>query len=66
MKALRSEVLIEMECNLTVRARAQPMPGLFKLPLDRLMAVEFAVGDYLTTTVFSCDGLSAGHEINDA
>jgi hypothetical protein len=42
------------------------MPGLFKLPLDRLMAVEFAVGDYLTTTVFSCDGLSAGHEINDA
>src|SRR5215472_10444597 len=66
MQALRSEILVEVERYLAVRACAQPMPGSLELALDRLVAVELAVGDDLTAAVLTRNRLSAGREVNDA
>src|SRR5438046_9766949 len=55
-----------MQGNLTVRASSQPMPGLFELVLDRLVAVEFAVDNDLKLFVLIGDRLISGRKINDA
>src|SRR5215831_20736659 len=65
MQALRSEILIEVERNLAVRVRAQAMSGLLELPPLCLVTVELAVDDDLTAAILTCDGLTAGREVNN-
>src|SRR5207249_6110143 len=66
LQAVSTKILIQMQGNLTVRASSQPMPGLFELVLDRLVAVEFAVDNDLKLFVLIGDRLISGRKINDA
>ena len=55
-----------MQRDLAVRARAQPVPGLLELALDRLEIVELAVDDDPRALVFAGDRLIAGRQVDDA
>src|SRR5262245_8473271 len=65
MKALNSNIFVEMQGDLAVRARAQAVTGFFELTLDRLIAVEFAVHDDARLTIFAGDRLLPAAEIDD-
>src|SRR5262245_52481027 len=66
MQALRPEILIKVQCDLAVGARAQTMARSFELALDVLVAVELTVRHDLTAPVLTGDGLTARREIDDA
>src|SRR5262249_41214774 len=40
VEELQSEVFVEMECDLTVRLRPQPVPTSFQVALNRLITIE--------------------------
>jgi len=65
--ALRAEVLVEVQCDLAVRARAQAMCARrLELRLHSLVVVELAVGDDPHASILAGDGLIAGREVDDA
>src|ERR1700722_7035327 len=66
MQALRSQVFVEVQRDLAIRARAQPMSPRLEITLNRLVFVEFSVGDDMRSVVFAPDRLISGGEIDDA
>ena len=66
MHALQPDVLVEVECDLTVGARPQAMPMRLEVPLDRLEVVELAIDDDPRALVFAGDRLIAGRKVDDA
>ena len=65
VQALDAIILEQVERDLAVGSRPQPVaPGL-ELALNRLVAVEFPVDDNSRLLVFARDRLIAGREIDD-
>jgi hypothetical protein len=59
VQALRTKILIKMQGELAIRARAQSMTGCLELALDRLVAIELAIDHDARVTVFAGDRLIA-------
>src|SRR5437762_5093148 len=55
LQAVSAKILIQMQGNFTIRTSSQPMPCLFELVLDRLVAVVFAVDNDLKLFVLIGD-----------
>ena len=66
MEALRAEILVQMQRDLAVRTRAQPVTTRFELALDALVVVELAVDDDVQPLVLVGDRLVAGRQVDDA
>ena len=66
VQAVRTDVLVQVERDLAVRAGPQPVSRAFELALDPLEVVELAVHDDLPPPVLVRDRLIAGHQVDDA
>ena len=66
VEAVRPQVLVQVEGDLAVGARPQPVSRPFQLALDPLEVVELAVHDDVAPLVLVRDRLIAGHQIDDA
>src|SRR5262249_30869148 len=66
MHELGAEVLVEMQRDLAVGARAKAVAALLQFALDAFIIVELAIDDDPGALVFVGDGLIAGHQIDDA
>ena len=66
MQALRAEIPIQVQGDLTVRAAAQVMPRLRQLALDGFVAVELSVDNDSCAAIVAGDRLLTGLEVDDA
>jgi hypothetical protein len=66
MQSLHAAIFIEMQSNFAVGPRAQPMSGMFQLPLDRFIPIEFAIDDDPDFLVLVRNRLISGGEVDDA
>ena len=66
VQALHAEVLIEVQRDLAVGPRTQPVAAALELPLNRLETVELAVHDDARLLVLAGDRLIPGREVDDA
>ena len=66
VQALRAEVLVQVQRDLAVRSRAQPVSRLLEPALRRLEIVELAVDDDPRALVLARDRLIAGRQVDDA
>ena len=65
MQALGAEVLVEMQRDLAVGFRAEPMAARLELGADALEVVELAVHHDVDRPIFVRDRLVAGGEVDD-
>jgi len=65
-QAIDAEVLVEMQRDLAVRARPEPVSGVLQLTADPFEVVELAVDDDPRRFVLVGDRLVAGGEVDDA
>src|SRR6202021_140294 len=61
-----AEILIEVESDFAIGARAQAVTGAFEFLLNGFVAVELAIDSDVDALIFAGDGLIAGCEIDDA
>ena len=66
MHALRAEILVQVQRDLTIRARAQPVAAALEIALHALVVVELAVRDDPGGLVLVRDRLIAAREVDDA
>ena len=66
VQALWAKVFIKVQSDFAVGSGAQAVARLLQFPLDRFIAVEFAVDDDVGLAVLAGDGLIAGGEVDDA
>src|ERR1035438_743602 len=66
MQALRPEVLIQVERDLAIRPRSEPVPSTFQLLLNCLKPVELPVHNNPRPLIFAGNRLVPGREIDNA
>ena len=66
VQALRAEIFVKMQSDFAVGSGAQAVARLFEFPLNRFVAVEFAVHHDVASFVLARDRLISGRQIDDA
>jgi hypothetical protein len=66
MQALRADVFIEVQRDLTIRASTQTVARAFEFTLNRFVTVEFSIDHDSREFVLACDGLIASRQVDNA
>jgi hypothetical protein len=66
MQALRTDVLIKVQRDLTIRASTQTVSRAFEFTLYPFVTVEFSIDYNSREFVLACDGLVASREVDNA